>query len=288
VNVILGQIQWFLVTSVRGIMNTPLMKGIMTAWQAECEVATEAPPYQYKWQKMQVGGWRRPVLTYTLLSPFLTSEPRIFGAHTTFQFVDHVAVKDLTQYDSSRHLVTCVPPSLLVRLIPAIAARRVAESHGIMLGARASIAALEQALKTHECTDCVELKTVFTFKGEPSELMDKSPPPTHEGFPPSPLSKQEKYYIIQSVCKSMDRQFIEESGCAVCGLLTPSTKLSPLSAIKKQLHILAAAGVSRKERKHPSDKIEDCDVVIDKTCDQICTTCRAAVRDCRAPPHALA
>ena len=56
----------------------------------------------------------------------------------------------------------------------------------------------------------------------------------------------------------------------------------------KFLHVLACSGVSRKERLTSSDKICDYPIVLDDSCNQICSPCRASIRNSKIPKYALA
>ena len=107
-------------------------------------------------------------------------------------------------------------------------------------------------------------------------------------FPPKPLDKALAHTIIKSTCDTMETKQIEEAGCAVCGQLVPKTSLSRLSAVKKLLHVLACSGVSRKERLTDSDKISECSIVLDDSCNQICSPCRASIHNNEVPKYALA
>jgi hypothetical protein len=52
--------------------------------------------------------------------------------------------------------------------------------------------------------------------------------------------------------------------------------------------VLAAPGASRAEQKNITDKLRDLPVVIDKSCAQVCLTCRAALWKNKVPQFALA
>jgi hypothetical protein len=90
-------------------------------------------------------------------------------------------------------------------------------------------------------------------------------------FPPKPLDLKLSHQIISGFCKDSSPGCLEESGCAVCGQLTPRTALSNLKSIANQLHVLESEGGARKERKKASEEIGNlAGPIIDHTCDQIC------------------
>jgi hypothetical protein len=81
----------------------------------------------------------------------------------------------------------------------------------------------------------------------------------------------------------------EESGCAVCGELTPLSNLCRLKTIKGMLNILEAPGMTRVERKHSTEKIREYKgPVLDYKCDKICGNCRRCIRKGNVPELALA
>ena len=87
----------------------------------------------------------------------------------------------------------------------------------------------------------------------------------------------------------MNESYIEESGCAVCGELTPLKAISRLKSVKKLLHVLVTPGVTRKERKDTTSPIQDFSgPVLDYQCDKICDQCRKAIRANKIPKLALA
>jgi hypothetical protein len=82
---------------------------------------------------------------------------------------------------------------------------------------------------------------------------------------------------------------LQEAGCAVCGRLTPGVNLSSLKAIKNQLHILEAEGVTRTKRKHKEEAIQGVKgPVLASNCDQICDTYRKHLQAGKVPRNALA
>ncbi|KAF8218954.1 hypothetical protein L208DRAFT_997860, partial [Tricholoma matsutake] len=59
-------------------------------------------------------------------------------------------------------------------------------------------------------------------------------------FPPKPLKPELSHKIISGFCKETSYEVLQESGCAVCGQLTPQTELTKLKSLTNQLHVLHA------------------------------------------------
>jgi hypothetical protein len=76
-------------------------------------------------------------------------------------------------------------------------------------------------------------------------------------FPPSPPSKKLQHAIISNFCKDTAPNMFTESGCAVCGKLTPMNELSKLSELDLDMSILTQTGVTQQERTCESDPFTD-------------------------------
>ena len=123
-------------------------------------------------------------------------------------------------------------------------------------------------------------------KSEDASEQDKAP---KQLYHPPPLSSDLAHTIIMDFCDNSKPSCFEESGCAVCGQLTPTSSPSPLKSIKGMLGILESPGVTRVERKRASDLIHDFKgPVLDYSCNKICATCRVSARKGNVPVNALA
>jgi hypothetical protein len=278
----------------RGVKSLPDLLGVMS-WLIEYVSALPRGADKSKMLPPQCGGSRHPPLTYSVIQPFLRGSVVSLGPHTKFIFVDHVRASMLQKYAGPLFLPIHIPLDVLLDFIPVATARKIATMHRIEARGRATVATLRQCFKDHVCETCDSLTTVLAVEAattnEPiavPHFVTTEPPQHLEVFPPQPLNRSQEQQILLAACQSMDKRFIEESGCAICGILTPSTHLSPLSAIKNCLHVLAAPGVSRAERTKKTDKLTDLPIVIDDSCDQVCLSCRAAVRKNKVPRFALA
>jgi hypothetical protein len=261
----------YICAPARGIMLSPMHKGIK--YTPKAVWGQDGHVNNCRHVPVQIGGWRHSPLTYTILQPYLDLDFSIVGPHTKFGYIDHIPPADLDRYRADSYLIINIPITVLVQFVPVAAARRIAKLHGIHIGARATVGMLQDELKNHGCVACESLRTVLSIQNShdhvvaspllPPQYGDHTSHMANNIFPPGPLSRAAQQKIIQSACESMDSHHIEESGCAVCGQLTPLISLSPLSSIKKHLHVLSTPGTSRCERKQATDKIKDCKTATD-------------------------
>ncbi|KAJ7346187.1 hypothetical protein DFH08DRAFT_810018 [Mycena albidolilacea] len=95
-------------------------------------------------------------------------------------------------------------------------------------------------------------------------------------FPPDPVSVVDEHRIISETCKMIDPTIFEDAGCEVYGLLVPFTKLTPKAELDLNYDVLTVSGVTRKERKHSEEPIEEVEgPVMAEECDYVCTDCEA-------------
>ena len=108
-------------------------------------------------------------------------------------------------------------------------------------------------------------------------------------FPPSAPSIKLMHQIFTDFCKDINPNQFEESGCAVCGQLTPSSALKKLSEMNLNLDILIQEGVTQVERQSSKDPLSDIEgPVLDSDLDSICQTCYKSVSKGKMPLLALA
>ena len=255
------------VASVRGIMKGPWFKGMICMLDTPCDEVQASPQGLDDVGMFQIGGGRRPQLTYQIIKPYLEGHFAWAAPHMTFNFVDHVAPALQSMHNRDLYLLINMPLHELVKCIPVSTGRKVAALHGVQLGSRATLATLHKVMQEHVCNDCPAFITVLSVENKGTVLYgmsqrqaseangDQLPAALPSVFPPLPLTLTQKHQIIESACKAMDKGHIEERGCAVCGQLTQLTDLSPLSAMKNHLHLLACVGVSRLERRCATDHI---------------------------------
>ncbi|KAJ7435552.1 hypothetical protein FB451DRAFT_1344754 [Mycena latifolia] len=130
----------------------------------------------------------------------------------------------------------------------------------------------------HSCTECDEVVSVFRLLEETKPI-----------FPPPPPSKVLRHEIISGMCQDLDPASLEEAGCAVCGLLTPSKDLTPKDELQINWDVLKVQGVSRRERRALGDPIEEIQgPILADDCDKVCTDCEDRLLKGRLPLHSLA
>jgi hypothetical protein len=191
-----------------------------------------------------------------------------------------------------------LPVSTLIPYLSISKMRIVAKIHSIKLGSRIDKSKLPVCLEHHNCLACNLYTSVFRVnkiaqvkEKERQQCLRNSRKCTDtmqkdslaytipevqasHSFPPKPLDLKLSHQIISRFCKDSSPGCLEESGCAVCGQLTPRTALSNLKSIANQLHVLESEGGARKERKKVSEEIGNlAGPIIDHTCDQICESC---------------
>ncbi|KAK0421656.1 hypothetical protein EV421DRAFT_1915977 [Armillaria borealis] len=108
-------------------------------------------------------------------------------------------------------------------------------------------------------------------------------------YPPPPLDTAREASIIRGCVESMQPLVFQESGCTVCGQLTPLSQLSQSRHVIRFFSILENDSCTRKERISGSDVIAPIGgPVRDSTTDLICLRCRASIHDRKVPKNALA
>lgn len=121
--------------------------------------------------------------------------------------------------------------------------------------------------------------TLGAVQEDPGEAAD------HGEFPPLASDNTLMSDIAWKFCKA---SVVEEGGCAVCGLVYPSARLTQLKAVKNKLHVLKASGVTRIERKDGDQGTKEyTGPVIDRSCKHMCDHCRKHIRKGNVPQNAL-
>ena len=275
-----------------------------------------------------LGGHRTRVMKYDEISAFITDDmmKNYPGIETNeFYYIAYVHKDVVVQYSAECYLKLVLPMNKLVAFIPITEGRQLAKMHGIQPGARATIAQLKLLFEQHVCDICSTHVTIISVQPSFKLRMQRSQKNYIESktdekkqltceqtqlrvakhrsvkkdmnfdtcdlasvFPPCPVDRILSHKIIDTACSKLTPESFEEKGCAVCGQLVPISLLSRLSAVKSYLHILEAPGFTRQERHKVSHKIREYPLAIDNSCQQICNSCRAALRSGNIPKKALA
>jgi hypothetical protein len=278
------------------------------------------PIYKLADRLCHIGGYKPRKITMVQIEKYLKNltESKYKTLHQKeFVYEAHDIEKNLSQYISDNCIVVNIPLHELINLVSINLARSIVLKHICDIGVWSTKAQIEMHVKSHVCElACKEYVTVFSIvcnsvdrandrRKEWNQAMSAEQLQSQRSqtaarvrtlrehkkdtqFPPVPLSKHSTSLIVASACKKLTPSYIEESGCAVCGMLAPTRELSRLSAVKNYLGILKAPGVTRVERAKSADKIREYPTAIDHSCTQICNPCRASVRTGKMPKYALA
>ena len=259
-----------------------------------------------------VGGGRKPIFTYELLHQYVNPVSDIeYKPDTSFTFLSHcpksVAV-DLCK-QNQKYIFGCVPLLIFLPLLTRHDVKEICKLHNLNLSYRANLSQMNDLLSNHYCNYCETYASVFEIYSTQSKAKinktfyekEKSKPQHMKNettedngntiFPPPSPSHELQENIIHDYCKDCSPTNILESGCAVCGQLTPCKNLSKLSTTTCSLHILSRSGCgfTRKERTTDSAPIEELPgPVLDSTCKNICMSCKQFLQKGRTPTYALA
>ena len=246
--------------------------------------------------------------TAEFLRDFVEPHGQQVEAGESYHYVDHADDIGLLAYSKDTYVFVSIPLGDLLKQVTLSQARAVMKRHNIPCGSRESLSTILARLEHHNGLCCTHNKTVFikrlTKPMSPIEKWHKRPKtksktfsgaselkldgPCHV-FPPHPLDKNLSQSIIREACSRMKSQNISETGCAVCGELRPLCGMSRLKAIKQQLQVLTAPGVSRVERKDISSPLREYKgPVLDYNCKMVCNSCRGSIRKGKIPKLSLA
>jgi hypothetical protein len=109
--------------------------------------------------------------------------------------------------------------------------------------------------------------------------------------PPPPPSPELVETVTKNWCEDTSPHNFAESGCAVCGQLTPFTKLKGLSETKCDLMTLSRDDMrmTRLERFSSDEAIQEMKgPVLDSSCQNVCVTCEQSLLNGMTPKYALA
>jgi hypothetical protein len=250
-----------------------------------------------------LGGYGARIFSYQFLEPYITSNSSNISTTAHFRFVDHVDNIKLLNFPEGEYIHATIPLYALFELLPVLKAREVASTHGISAGSRCNQAQLLNATVDHSCLACATYSSIFVADKNSAQLhvdnvvksrkkQDQKKSKNlknivHE-FPPK-ISDDHCHTIISNACKKLNKDNIEEAGCAVCGELKPLKNLSRIRNIKNMLHILSTPGVTRIERKNLKSPVREYSgPVLDYTCNCVCDHCRSSIRNGKIPHLALA
>jgi hypothetical protein len=221
-----------------------------------------------------------------------------------------------------------VPLKLIFQRLTRQELIQISKLHSIWVPTRLSVANCKALFVNHSCENCSRLFTIFKCIESISDENAASQPTKASGkfvytsrarqnkyltdiasfvqklrlrrkslkgsldnteFPPRILSFRETHKLISKMCMGMEPTKFLESGCAVCGCLTPLSELGPLQLLTPYLNLLNVKGVTRKERLSMDDPVEDLPgPILASRCNKVCVECETALVNCKMPKKALA
>lgn len=257
----------------------------------------------------------------TELKPYLMNEAE--GVY--FKYVSSTRASGLTKAHDA-YALAAVPLSELINRLSGKNMESLCRLHDISFRSHSTSSNLANLLNAHVCIYCDQVVSMFSKYDPPlsenqrgkmyrsrnvntlramrsdSYAKIKADPEYkskrkikdrlrhyRSSFPPKPPSEALMRQVINEYCRDIEPDRIKESGCAVCGQLTPLYDLTKLSDTDIDLTPLSLAGVTRKERREVSDPIEDVKgPVLATGCTSICSACVKSFRNGKLPHLSLA
>jgi hypothetical protein len=143
-----------------------------------------------------------------------------------------------------------------------------------------------ESVKKNQKKNYIKYKATHLEASKKHRQKNKS---TNFPFPPPVPTYELQHTIISNACKEMRPKCIIESGCAVCGVLTPVMHLTKLSNVKLDLDILMNSMVTRQERFTLNDPIKELKgPILVQGLDSICELCYKSLAKEKIPKMALA
>ena len=274
---------------------------------------------------MQVGGGRIPLFSLEDLLPHIDHSGEAVKPSSHLKFVGHrhKNVAGALYKELDDHVFGKVPMDVFLSNLTQKDAKSIAKIHGVHIQSKSTPNEVSTLFQAHWCACCDNFVSVFKIHGSRSEtkkqwytkLDDTQKKKNLElqkkyakselakkkrterrkekksKFPPSPPSKALCETVTRGWCGDTSPEVFMESGCAVCGQLTPLSQLSKLSESECNLDVLVrdGLGVTRLERFSPDDPIQDIEgPVLDSSCTKICHSCRNSLDEGVSPKYALA
>ena len=261
--------------------------------------------YQTQPSYRPIGGRRSHTVPFFSMYRYLSaSQYHHHFEACDFEYRTHIISPNLLESESvDKNLIYVhIPLVDLLDLILVKDCRNIAALHGISNATKATQATLRTLFSSHTCNwTCVNHISGFAvislynvlYAKEKTNIIPLGPSPDMNCdvpaiFPPMPLSSGITHTVVSAACRRMQQQNFEESGCAVCGQLTPLVQLLDLSQIQKNLHILSVPGITRQERFSEKEPIAEHPYVLDQTCDHVCITCHGCIIKNKIPRNSLA
>lgn len=180
-----------------------------------------------------------------------------------------------------------------------------AKHHRVLLKSSWNRQQCVKALEAHKCSECRSLTYILTpaaqkerkrcFKShwvdvDESQLQWESEfvLPT-DNYPPRPTTMQDIAKAMKGYCAELAPDVVSESGCSVCGQLTPKSQLVTSVSPSLELGILHENGAARELRQISDDLVRTQQgPILDLTAKGVCVGCHDSLLRGVRPKMALA
>jgi hypothetical protein len=215
------------------------------------------------------------------------------------------------------------PLNILVPKLTLKSAKELANLHDMYMPSKILLKNAQILLENHKCETCPDVLAVFkpykvvstaerqqtwyqknkekraeydkerALNSEYQESHKKSSQKYHWSkkdvkFPPSVPSAELCQNIVSDFCADISPDVFEETGCAVCGKLTPICEMEELSEVEN-INLLKVDGITRKVRSKNSDPVRELKgPVLASHCNKVCPGCAESLDKNKMPTLALA
>lgn len=282
-----------------GVLNVPSLTGAICRPVSSPTIskpifsmmADQALPYRVRYRG---GGNTSTKFNAADIAPFAVNNEDVIRNHS-YRFILHGTKDLLEDIKPGGSIVLCkIPLSLVVPKLTIPLLLSLAKQLEVPMTTRWSKSDMVKALsdaRMHTCQGCI---TAFE-PAEPSRATHSQGCTSDKDvfdnkFPPLPPTQARCENVIKCFTDATSPKYFEESGCAICGELSPMLKMKNVSETNIDLNILIAdgRGFTRKERRSSLDPIAELDgPIIDQQCKYICKSCLTSLKRKREPKFAL-
>ena len=265
------------------------------------------------------GGGKSLVFASDELFPYTLTALR----EQQYQFIQCVK-KDNKQNNVLDGEIFCsVPLNILAPKLTLAAAKKLAILHDMYMPSKIPLKNAQILLEEHKCQTCDDLLSVFKpykvpsnaerqktwyqenaekraeydkYRCSKSEYQESHKRSRQKynfskkivKFPPFPPSTELCENIVSDFCADTSPEVFEETGCAICGKLTPICETDELSEVEN-VNLLKVDGVTRKARCKNTDPVRELrGPILAPGCNRVCPTCVESLNKEKMPILALA
>src|ERR1700733_9487947 len=266
------------------------------------------------------GGGKSSIFLSDELCPYTSDDMH----EQQYQFLQCIKKDNKQTLDPNDGNVLCnMPLNVLVPKLTLKSAKELANLHDMYMPSKILLKNAHILLENHKCETCPDILAIFKpyktasnaeyqqtwyqknkekhakYKkqcAEKSEYQESNRKYAHkhywskkdEKFPPHPPSTDLCQQIVSDFCADTSPEIFEESGCAVCGKLTPICEMEELSEIEN-VSLLKVDGVTRKARCKSTDQVRELrGPILAPGCSRVCPICAESLDKKKMPTLALA